>query len=59
MENGTWNPNAGKLMGAFVTDEFSNCTLLEPRLTMKSTLKGDQAGELEALAEAIAQSVKG
>ena len=59
MENGTWNPNSGKLMGEFVTQELTGCTLLEPKVTMKSTLKGSQAGELEALAEAIAQSVKG
>lgn len=58
MENGTWNPNAGKLMGEFLTGGLTNCTLLEPKVTMRSTLKGDQAGELEALAEAIAQSVK-
>ena len=59
MENGTWNPAAGKLMSAFVTEELAGCAVLEPRVTMKSTLKGDQAGELEALAEAVAASVKG
>ena len=58
MENGTWSPSAGKLMGKFVTSELANCTLLEPKVTIKSTLKGDQARELAALAEAIAQSVK-
>ena len=59
MENGTWNPNAGKLMGTFVTEELTECTLLEPQVTLRSTLKADQAGELEALAEAVTQSVKG
>ena len=59
MENGTWNPNAGKLMGTFVSEELTECTLLEPQVTLRSTLKADQAGELEALAEAVTQSVKG
>lgn len=59
MENGTWSPAAGKLIRDFVTNELENCTVLEPTLTMRSTLKADQAGELEALANAIAQSVKG
>ena len=59
LENGTWNPAAGKLMGTFVTEELTECTLLEPQVTLRSTLKADQAGELEALAEAVTQSVKG
>jgi flavorubredoxin len=59
MENGTWNPNAGKLISDFVTNGLENCTVLEPKVTLRSTLKADQAGELEALAEAVTQSVKG
>ncbi len=58
MENGTWAPNAGKLMGEFVAGELGG-TVLEPKVTMRSTLAGSQAGELEALADAIAASVKG
>lgn len=58
LENGTWNPAAGKLMGQFVTEELTGCALLEPKVTIRSTLKGDQAGELEALAEAVARSVR-
>lgn len=59
LENGTWNSAAGKLMGAFVTGELAECMLLEPRVTMKSTLAESQEGELEALAQAVADSVKG
>ena len=59
MENGTWNPAAGKLRGQFVTQELESCALLEPKVTIKSTLPASQAEELEALADAIAQSVKG
>ena len=59
LENGTWNPAAGKLISDFVTNGLENCTVLEPKVTLRSTLKADQAGELEALAEAVTQSVKG
>ena len=58
LENGTWNPAFAKLAEPFITGELEG-TLLEPRVTMKSTLKAAEAGELEALAEAIARSVKG
>lgn len=59
MENGTWNPAAGKLMGQFVTEELTDCTLLEPKVTIKSALKEDGAAQVEALAEALAESVRG
>ena len=58
MENGTWAPTAGKLMGEFVTGELGG-TVLESKVTMKSTLKGNQETELIALADALAASVKG
>ncbi|MBP3521774.1 MAG: FprA family A-type flavoprotein [Oscillospiraceae bacterium] len=58
MENGTWAPAAGKLMGEFITGELGG-TVLEPKVTIRSTLKADQAGELAALADTVAASVKG
>ena len=58
MENGTGNPCFAKLAEPFIAQELDG-TLLEPRLSMKSTLKGDQQEELETLADAVAQSVKG
>lgn len=57
LENGTWNPAFAKLAGAFITGELGG-TLPEKKVTMRSTLKEEQTGELEALAEAVAQSVK-
>lgn len=58
LENGTWAPKSGELMGKFVTGTLSSCTLLESRLSLKSTLPDARAGELEALADAVAASVK-
>lgn len=58
VENGTWAIASGKLMSAFVTEELK-CALLENKVTLKSTLKESQSAELEALADALAQSVRG
>lgn len=58
LENGTWAPASGKLITAFVTEELKG-TLLEQKVTLKSTLKKSQADELEALANALAASIKG
>lgn len=59
LENGTWAAKAGEKMSQFVTGELSECTVLEPKLSLKSTLPGDREGELSALADVIAESVKG
>ena len=58
LENGTWNPNAGKLLGQFITEELTGCTLLEPKVTMRSKLSPGQAGELETLADTLAISIR-
>ena len=58
LENGTWAPKAGELMGNFITQELKGCTVLEPALSFRSALAGEQAGQLAALADAVAQSVK-
>lgn len=58
MENGTWNPAAAKLLASFVTGELTGCTLLEPKLTLRSTLSQSQAPELEAMADTIASSLR-
>ena len=59
LENGTWAPKSGELMEKFVTGELADCRLLDSRLTLKSTLPSARAGELEALADALAASVQG
>ena len=56
VENGSWAPTAGGLMRA----EFSklkNCTILDEMVTIKSSLKPDQLTQLDALAEAIVDSM--
>ena len=56
VENGSWAPTAGGLMRA----EFSklkNCTILDETVTIKSSLKEAQLESMDALAEAIVDSM--
>ena len=56
VENGSWAPTAGGLMCA----EFSklkNCTILDETVTIKSSLKESQLESMDALAEAIVDSM--
>lgn len=58
LDNGTWAPAAGQQMAGLLAG-LSDNTLLNPRLSLRSTLSADRAEELEQLADAVAQSVKG
>lgn len=57
VENGSWAPKSGDLMQKFVEDELKNMTVLNERLSLASALHPDKAGELEALADAIKDSL--
>lgn len=52
LENGSWAPSAGRVMKAAVS-ELKNVTLVEPMVTIKSTLKPEDEEKLNALADAI------
>lgn len=58
MENGSWAPQAGKLMREAV-DGMKNMRILEPSITIKSASGEDQRPALEALADAIIADLKG
>lgn len=55
IENGSWAPQSGKLMSAFF-EGMKNITMVEPKVTIKSSLKEDSRKALEALADAMAQA---
>lgn len=59
IENGSWACKSGDLMQKFIDEEMKNMTVLNERLSMASALGNDKAVELDALAEALADSVKG
>lgn len=52
VENGSWAPSAGRVMKQYV-EGFAGCTLIEPMVTIRSALKGDDEGKLVQLAEEI------
>lgn len=52
VENGTWAPMAGKLMKAYF-EGMKNMELVEPVVTIKSTMSAKNAEELNALADAL------
>ena len=57
LENGSWAPTAGKQM-AELLGKLKNVTLLENRVSLKSSLKESQLAALDALADALADSLK-
>ena len=56
IENGSWGVLAGKLMGEALSG-MKNMHVLENKVTVKSALKEGQEAELEALAQAIWESM--
>lgn len=53
IENGSWAPTAGKQMKEILS-QMKEITLLEPVVTIKSTLDEVSEGQLELLAQALA-----
>ncbi|WP_295579080.1 FprA family A-type flavoprotein [uncultured Oscillibacter sp.] len=58
IENGTWGPQAGKLMGEAV-GAMKNMTVLEDTVSIRSAVKEDQRAALLALADALAADILG
>ena len=56
LENGTWAPASGKLMAANL-EALPGCTVLEPRISLRSALNEDSQAQLTQLAQAIAGSL--
>lgn len=57
MENGSWAVKSGDLMQKFIEERMINMTLLNERLTMASSLRGDKEKELDDMAQAIVDSI--
>ena len=57
LENGTWAPASGKLMAAAV-EALPGCTVLEPRVSLRSALNEEGQVQLTQLAQTIAESLK-
>ena len=58
IENGSWAPQAGKLIrGCF--EGMKNITVLDPGVTLKSSVKEEQRAALEELADRLAADLLG
>ncbi len=55
IENGSWGPLSGKIMKETVST-LKNVNIIEPQVTLKSAVKANSLDELNALADAIAQT---
>ena len=58
VENGSWACKSGELMEQFVRTQMKNMTVLDRKLSLASSLPASKAGEPEALADAIVESVQ-
>ena len=56
MENGSWAPTAAGLMRAEF-QKLKNCTILDETVTIRSTLKESQLADVDAMAQAIFDSM--
>ena len=56
IENGTWSPSAGRTIRK-VLDEMKSLEIVEPTVTVYSTLKEENMDDLKALAIEMAQSI--
>lgn len=52
VENGSWAPSAGRVMKQYV-EGFTGCELIEPMVTIRSTLKTEDEDKLIKLVEEI------
>ena len=58
VENGSWACKSGDLMQKFIDEELKDMTVLNERLSMASSMGEDKKVDLEALADAIIDSMK-
>ncbi|MHC1683061.1 MAG: FprA family A-type flavoprotein [Clostridiaceae bacterium] len=57
LENGSWAPQAGKLMHGLL-DEMKEITILDNEITITSTLKENDVDAIESVADSILESMK-
>ena len=58
MANHSWASAAYKTMVDYVENQFKCCELLDPSMDIKSSLRDDDEGLLDEMADKIAESVK-
>ncbi|HCO62733.1 MAG TPA: FprA family A-type flavoprotein, partial [Clostridiales bacterium] len=57
VENGSWACKSGDLMQKFLEEEMKGMTVINQRLSLASAMGEEKEDELEALANAIVDSI--
>lgn len=56
VENGSWAPTSGKLMSEELS-KLKNCTIIENKVTIKSSLKDENIAQIDALVDALCDDI--
>lgn len=57
LENGSWAPTAGDLISEFLDEEMKMINVLDPIVTVNSSLNKDKESDLDDMVDAIVESV--
>lgn len=57
LENGTWSPTAGENISKFIDEELLMMNLIDPMVTVNSSLNEDKERDLDELVDAVVESV--
>ena len=57
IENGSWAPKSGALMQEFIENNLKQCEVLDAQVSVSSSMKAANVGEMDALVDAIVESI--
>ncbi|MEI0701384.1 FprA family A-type flavoprotein [Brachyspira intermedia] len=57
IENGSWAPKSGTLMQEFIENNLKQCEVLDAQVSVSSSMKAANVGEMDALVDAIVESI--
>ena len=58
IENGSWAPKSAALMQEFIENNLKQCEILDAQISVSSSMKEANVGEMDALVDAIVESMK-
>lgn len=58
IENGSWAPKSGTLMQEFIENNLKQSEVLDAQVSVSSSMKEANVGEMDALVDALVESIK-
>ena len=58
IENGSWAPKSGTLMQEFIENNLKQSEVLDAQVSVSSSMKDANVGEMDALVDALVESIK-